>query len=84
MNQKLIELQAKNITLRNSISSAIVIKATSLWDELSIIINIISKVKTLRFKKMRLYKSQSENEHLRWFREIDIRFLNSFEYFITN
>ena len=33
---------------------------------------------------MRLYKNQNKNEHLRWFREIDIRFLNSFEYFITN
>ena len=33
---------------------------------------------------MRLYKNQNENEHLRWFREIVIQFLNSFEYFITN
>ena len=33
---------------------------------------------------MRLYKNQNESEHLRWFREIDIRFLNSFEYFIMN
>ena len=33
---------------------------------------------------MRLYKNKSESEHLRWFRKIDIQFLNSFEYFITN
>ena len=33
---------------------------------------------------MRLYKNQSENEHLRWFREVVIQFINSFEYFITN
>ena len=33
---------------------------------------------------MRLYKDQSENEYLRWFREIAIQFLNLFEYFITN
>ena len=33
---------------------------------------------------MRLYKNQNESEHLRWFREIAIQFLNSFEYFITN
>ena len=33
---------------------------------------------------MRLYKNQNKSEHLRWFREIDIRFLNLFEYFITN
>ena len=33
---------------------------------------------------MRLYKNQNESEHLRWFREIIIQFLNSLEYFITN
>ena len=48
------------------------------------IVNVISKIKTLRFKKMRLYKGQSESEHLRWFREVVIQFMNSFEYFITN
>ena len=30
------------------------------------------------------YKDQSESEHLRWFREIAIQFMNLFEYFITN
>ena len=45
---------------------------------------MISKIKTLRFEKMRLYKNQNKNKHLRLFREIDIKFLILLEYFITN
>ena len=33
---------------------------------------------------MRLYKDQSKSEHLRWFREVIIQFMNSLEYFITD
>ena len=60
------------------------IKITPSWNGLSLIINVTPKTKTLRFEKMRSYKGQSENEHLHWFRDVVIRFLNSPEYFITN
>ena len=40
--------------------------------------------KTLRPERMRPYKGSSTGEHLRWFREVEIRFLMSPEYFTTD
>ena len=42
------------------------------------------KIKTLRLKKMRLYKGLSEGEYLRQFYDVKIKFLNSSEYFLNN
>lgn len=41
------------------------------------------KAKTLRPDKMRPYKGSSKGEHLRWFREVKVKFLMSPEYFTT-
>ena len=84
MNQELAELQARNTALRNSTSSATVTGATPSWGGLSAIVDATPKVKTLRPEKMRPYKGQSEGEHLRWFLEVAIQFMNSPEYFTTD
>ena len=42
---------------------------------------IIFKSKSIKSKMMRVYKNQSVDEHVRWFREIDIKYMMSFEYF---
>ena len=45
--------------------------------------SLLIKTKTLRPDKMRPYKGSSEGEHLRWFREVKVKFLMSLEYFTT-
>lgn len=42
------------------------------------------KAKTIRPEKMRSYKGSNEGEHLRWFREVNVKFLMSPEYFTTD
>lgn len=42
------------------------------------------KPKTFRPAEMRPYKGQSEGEHMRWFRDVDIKFIMSPEYFTTD
>ena len=84
MAHELAELQAKNTALRNSNSPTTVVGPTSLWGGLLPAAEVIPKVKTLRPEKIRLYKGLSEGEHLRWFRDVDIKFLVSPEYFTTD
>ena len=45
------------------------------------ILLIIFKNKSIKSKMMRVYKDQSVNEHVRWFREIDIKYMINLEYF---
>ena len=42
------------------------------------------KSKIIKFEKMRIYKSQSENEHQRWFRDAKIKMMNASKYFVTD
>ncbi len=84
MDRELAELRAQNAALRNSTSPATVVGAPPSWAGLSSIVDAAPKAKTLRPEKMRSYKGQSEGEHLRWFREVDIKFLVSPEYFTTD
>ena len=48
------------------------------------ILSIIFKNKSIKSDKMRFYKDLSVNEHVRWFREIDIKYIMSFEYFFID
>jgi hypothetical protein len=40
--------------------------------------------KSLKLEKLKSYKSSNVNEHITWFREIDINMMRSSTYFITN
>ena len=42
------------------------------------------KFKIIKFEKMRIYKSQSEYEHQRWFRDAKIKIINASKYFVIN
>ncbi len=44
---------------------------------------LVVKAKTLKPDKMKPYKRLSESEHMRWFREIDVKMMISPEYFTT-
>ena len=75
LKRELAELRARNNVLRNSDSPATPVGATA-------VPSIVSK--TLRPERMRPYKGSSTGEHLRWFREVETRFLMSPEYFTTD
>ena len=42
------------------------------------------KFKIIKFEKMRAYKSQSENEHQRWFRNAKIKMMSAPKYFVID
>ena len=49
---------------------------------IAFITNISIKAKIFRLDKIRFYKDINKGEYLRWFRDIEIRFLINFKYFI--
>ena len=44
-------------------------------------ISLSSKFKIIKFEKMKIYKSQSENEHQRWFWNAKIKMMSASKYF---
>ena len=44
-------------------------------------IPLSSKSKIIKSEKMKIYKSQSENEHQRWFRDAKIKMMSASKYF---
>ena len=79
--QDLRNLELRNAQLRNSGSPPTVVATEAGASPLAV---QPIKAKTLRPKEMRPYKGQSEGEHLRWFREVEIVFMTSPEYFTTD
>ena len=47
-------------------------------------ISLSFKFKIIKFEKMKTYKSQSENEHQRWFRDAKIKMMNASKYFVID
>ena len=47
-------------------------------------ISLSFKFKIIKFEKMKTYKSQSENEHQRWFRDAKIKMISASKYFVTD
>ena len=78
------ELQISNNAMRDSNFSAIIVETTATSFTIASVMSASIKAKTLRLDRIYLYKSNSEDEHLRWFREVEIRFLISPEYFIID
>ena len=73
-----------NFLSRMSTATVIVSFTTNVDDAFITILSIIFKNKSIKSDKMRLYKDLSVNEHVRWFREIDIKYMMSLEYFFIN
>ena len=82
--RELAELRANNNTLRDSDSPATIVGTTAVSPTVAPVMGAPIKAKTLRPDRMHPYKDNSEEEHLRWFREVEIRFLMSPEYFTTD
>ena len=53
-------------------------------DALLLSISLSFKSKIIKFEKMKTYKSQSKNEHQRWFRNAKIKIINVSEYFVID
>ena len=53
-------------------------------DALLLQILLSFKCKIIKLGKIRIYKSQSENEHERWFRNAKIKIMSVSEYFVTD
>ena len=58
--------------------------ATIAVDALLSQITLSFKLKIIKFEKMKTYKSQSENEHQRWFRDAKIKMMNTSKYFVID
>ena len=82
--RELTELQASNDAMRDSNSPATIVETIAVSPTIAPVVSAPVKAKTLRPDRMHFYKDISEGEHLRWFREVEIRFLMSPEYFITD
>ena len=70
-----------NILSSTGITTTIASVTTGADDVAMTTSSIIFKNKSIKSKMMRVYKDQSVDEHVRWFREIDIKYMMSFEYF---
>ena len=53
-------------------------------DALLLNIFLSFKSKIIKFKKMKAYKSQSENEHQRWFRNVKIKMMSASKCFVID
>lgn len=73
--RELADLDARNRELATSGSAS--------HPETVIVPEVKAHSFVLRPEKMRPYKGLSEGEHLRWFRDVEIKFLMSPEYFTT-
>ena len=47
-------------------------------------ISLSSKSKIIKSEKMKIYKSQDENKHQRWFRDAKIKMMSASKYFVIN
>ena len=65
-------------------ATVIVSFTTNVNDAFITILSIIFKNKLIKLNKMRFYKNLSVNEHVRWFREIDITYIIDFKYFFID
>ena len=74
--QELEALEAQNYAMENSIPEPAVGAISNTPGGF--------KAKTLRPEKMSEYKGESEGEHIRWFREFEIKAMQSSEYFPTD
>ena len=45
---------------------------------------LLFKFKIIKFEKIRVYKSQNENEYQRWFRDAKIKTMNTSKYFVID
>ena len=53
-------------------------------DALLLQFSLSFKFKIIKFEKMRAYKSQSKNEHQRWFRDAKIKIMSVPKYFVIH
>ena len=79
-----VSLIDNNILSSTNITTTIVSITTNAGDVAITTSSIIFKNKSIKSKMMRVYKNQNINEHVRWFREIDIKYMMSLEYFFFN
>ena len=70
-----------NILSSTNITTMIVLITTNANDVAMTTSPMIFENKSIKSKMMRVYKNQSVNEHVRWFREIDIKYMMNLEYF---
>lgn len=83
MEHELARLTARNKLLRSGqvpLTDVIVVPGTNPNGAPDV---GILQPKTLRPEKMRAYKGQSVGEHVRWFRDVDVVFMQSPAYFTT-
>ena len=80
---KLLDVSSidNNVLFSTDITTTTVSITTDANDVAMTISSIIFKNKLIKSEMMRVYKDQSVNEHVRWFREIDIKYMMNFEYF---
>ena len=81
MRKSDVQLTDFNFLFQTSTATIIVSFATNVDDAFMTVLSIIFKNKSIKSDKMRFYKNLSVDEHVRWFREIDIKYIMSFEYF---
>ena len=79
-----VQLIDFNFLFQTSTATVITLFATNVNDAFIIILSIIFKNKSIKSDKMRFYKDLSVNEHVRWFREIDIKYIMNLEYFFID
>ena len=65
-------------------TTVIVSFTTNVNDAFMTILSITFKNKSIKLNKMRFYKDLNVDEHVRWFREIDIKYMMSLEYFFID
>ena len=73
-----------NFLFQTDTATVIISFTTNVDDAFMTTLSIAFKNKSIKSDKMRFYKDLSVNEHVRWFREIDIKYMMSFEYFFID
>ena len=76
-----VSLIDNNILSSTNITITIASVTTNADDAAMTTSSIIFKNKSIKSEIMRVYKNQNVNEHVRWFREIDIKYMMNLEYF---
>ena len=79
-----VQLTDFNSLSQTDTAIVIILFTININDAFMIILSIIFKNKSIKSDKMRLYKDLSVKKHVRWFREIDIKYMISFEYFFID
>ena len=80
------DVQSTDFNSLSQTNTATVIASftTNVDDAFMTISSIIFKNKSIKSDKMRFYKDLNVDEHVRWFREIDIKYIMSLEYFFID